>query len=1124
MPKDEDKIAEGSFPNPEVHEKRNFPLVWIVPFIAILIGFGMLFYHWQTQGVLVEVSFLNGKGIVGGKTKIMYQGVQVGKVEQLKLNTDGVTVTAFLRIDRQYKHFAKSETKFWLVKPRISASSIEGLDTILSGQYITFLPGDGKPTFKFTGLENIPLSNENSPGLRIILQSDSLDGISEGSPLYFRKIQVGKVERYELDEVSNKVKIFAYIEKEYKSFVRQDTRFWNISGVKINAGLNGVKIKTGTVASMLDGGIAFDYPYDYSVSPPAQDRHTFELHKDENVAMSTGVEVTFVVRTAEGLEVGTRVMIRGIVAGHVKEVNPKEDLSFVHLKLLLKEKYRNKLGKGAQFYVARPKMGVNGISDLDTIIKGSYIKFIPGEEGQAESIFKDISEVDDADYASGLRIFLKTPVSPTVSSATPIVYKQYTIGQVMETKMDPVTQEILTEIQIFKRFIHLVNESTVFWDGSGLDIKASLSGVKIRSKSIRSILLGAIVAHTPDEHAKSVEEGQRFTLHRNKETALRKGKFFKLIFPDATHGIKETLSSIKYRNYEIGSVDKWNYDMENDEFSANIFIREPFCDLVSEDAYFWLVFPSLNVNGFQALDTIITGSYINLYPGKSKEEADTFVISYRPPLRVENGAKRIRLITGDLGGLKVGAPVSYRKITVGKVIHHELHQDRDQIYIDIAIKPQFKDLINSSSVFWRHQGVDIHASLADGVSMKISSLPVLMSGGIEFDTIEPNAKKIDSSTIFDLKDNYRIAGRNGKRIELELTDAEGIKAGSTKIIMKGVNVGFIEGFSFSKDFSKVIATAMISEYADLLTNEDTSFWKVTPDNSPIGTLFKKTSILVSPGNSQNEKLKFVVNDDPPFGDTSLAGLHLFLESDSLNGLSKGVPVLFRDLNVGKVLNFKLEEDRIVVHIWISDDYRHFVNNQSQFWMSGGITISGGIGGLQVQTKPLTSILRGGISFSSTTSKDAIPVKDKHTFNLYRSFSDLKQQTPGLVVRLKSDELGSLAPGNPVLYRQVQVGKVMGSGLSDDSNYVITDILIFQKYQHLIREKTVFWNASGIDFDWGLFSGAKLKTESLKALLAGGISLATPQESKAGEVVANKHLFELQTEFDEDWKSWQFTKP
>lgn len=121
--------------------------------------------------------------------------------------------------------------------------------------------------------------------------------------------------------------------------------------------------------------------------------------------------------------------------------------------------------------------------------------------------------------------------------------------------------------------------------------------------------------------------------------------------------------------------------------------------------------------------------------------------------------------------------------------------------------------------------------------------------------------------------------------------------------------------------------------------------------------------------------------------------------------------------------------------------------------------------------------------------------------------------------LESERLGSLKPGSPVFYREVEVGVVEGSRLAVDSTAVRVRIRIEAPYVDLVRTNSRFWNAGGFDFKLSLL-GAQLKNTSLESLVNGGIAFATPDTDPLAPTAEPGTVFDLTHEPEKAWLKWR----
>jgi len=309
--------------DPAVARRRwSVSLVWLVPVIAAMIGLSMLVHAWISAGPEITVRFDTAAGLEPGKTPVKYKDVTVGAVTAITLSDDGSHVVATVALDKSAARLTHKNTRFWVVRPRIGASGISGFDTLLSGAYIAADAGREAETAKaFVGLETPPTFVSDTPGKSFVLHTEDLGSLSIGSPLYYRRIQVGQVAGYQLADDGKTVRVQVFVKTPYDRFVTTDTRFWNASGVDVSLGADGLKLKTQSVATIISGGIAFGAP-SHSQAEPAPQNTGFPLAKDEQTALAPPDGPAQYIRlrfdqSLRGLVVGAPVQFSGVDFGRV---------------------------------------------------------------------------------------------------------------------------------------------------------------------------------------------------------------------------------------------------------------------------------------------------------------------------------------------------------------------------------------------------------------------------------------------------------------------------------------------------------------------------------------------------------------------------------------------------------------------------------------------------------------------------------------------------------------------------------------------------------------------------------------------------------------------------------------
>jgi paraquat-inducible protein B len=262
-------------------------------------------------------------------------------------------------------------------------------------------------------------------------------------------------------------------------------------------------------------------------------------------------------------------------------------------------------------------------------------------------------------------------------------------------------------------------------------------------------------------------------------------------------GLLAGQTRVRHRAVELGTVTSVRLSDDRRRVTAGIRMRRDAASLLTSSARFWVVRPRLDVTSISGLETVLSGSYIELDPGPPDgPRADAFIGLDEPPaVRTGEPGRFFRLRAASLGAISSGSPVFYRSVLAGEVLGFTLPEDgRGAALVEVFVRAPFDAFVRRGSRFWNASGLRL-ALGADGVRLEVESLRAVVAGGVAFDTPAEDQPGVEAGTAFDLHPSREeaAAAAYGRRVPLVAyfeAPLRGLAAGSS-VELFGLRVGTV---------------------------------------------------------------------------------------------------------------------------------------------------------------------------------------------------------------------------------------------------------------------------------------------------------------------------------------------
>ncbi len=832
--------------------------------------------------------------------------------------------------------------------------------------------------------------------------------------------------------------------------------------------------------------------------------------------MKKGVNIEVIFKSAEGLKENvTPLEYKGLQLGKVTDIKLHDDLKSVKVNILVKNEVAKYVAsESSRFYIKRPTISLTKVSGLSTLISGFKIEISPKfrtkqefEKGKEKFVFKGLdSKPDDELATDGYYIKLLANENDNIQVGTPIFYNHFQIGEVASKEFK--SEDVILNLYIYDKFNYLVNSSSEFVMDNALKVSYGPSGLKVKLGSIYSAIVGGITVTTKDKNAQKIQKDNIKKLYENKDE-LRKKEFFTINFDDAT-GIDEN-TPIIYKGIKIGDIK--TLELTQDYVVAKAFLYDKYTYMLSKNSEFYIEKPKVSFDETKNLGNIVRGNFITIDYKKGEKSTTFYSKGYKESKQYSDSIK-LTLYANDLNSITKKSKIYYRSIPIGQVEDYDFNSNYKKVKIDILIDKKYKELINNHTLFYDMSSKLLSIKNFD-MDVNYNGLKPLMNGAIGVLT-EKRSEKLSKNNFRLFKEYKKVRDlkrvyNQGSLYKAYFDNTFNIKEGMS-VVFKNTEIGFVKSINF--DEKKSLVKLFIYDRFEKYINKTSAFYKkakISLDASLDGinfnmdnfTSFLEGSIHLESKTNKNYQNRKIYSSYDELKNSSNSISIVFKDVEGLK--ENFSSLLYKGVRIGKVTSISLDSnEKALVKAQIFKDFQKFAKEGVIFYLKKPVI------SLQQVSDVGSTIMAVNIGVIKEKAKN----KFKTNFVGYDNQPAIDKSHEGTTFKVESIHASKADVNAPIYYKFVEIGKIHKKDLSDDGSKVLMYCKIDNKYAHLIRKNSKFYDISGFSAKFSIFSGSKVESNTFTSILKGGLVVVTPENF--GKKAASDDTFNLIEELPAGW--------
>ncbi len=831
-----------------------------------------------------------------------------------------------------------------------------------------------------------------------------------------------------------------------------------------------------------------------------------------------GASITIDFATADGIVPGrTPIRYQGVEVGTVQNIRLSDDLRVIKIEASIKSDMADALRENTQFWLVTPKASLAGVSGLDALVGGNYIGMMPGD-GKEQDHFVALDTQPKYRVNTGeLLIHLHTPDLGSLNTGSLVYYRKIPVGKVYDYSINPGNQGVSIDVLIERRFTNLVKKESRFWNVSGMKADVGLGGAKVQLESLSALVNGAIAFDSPAS-GEAAKADDTYVLYPDLAHSQR-GSQISLDLPSG-EGLSEGRTPLMYQGLEVGTLTHITLQPQG-RVTGELTIDPSIIGLMRSGTRIEMKAPKLSLTDTR-LSALLTGNTLELIPGDGEPQTHFSVLTSDASLLQRPDVLTVRLSAPESFGIDAGQPLMLHGMKIGQVVERQL--EAGGVSFVVAVEPDYRHLVHADSKFVVNSRLDVKLGI-DGMKVLGASAREWIDGGIRLMPGGKGTVKARYPLYADAeKAEEGITGNiPSTTVKLTAQSLPDIQPGSV-VLYRKFQVGEIVSVTPRAEAFDV-AVHIQPEYRRLLT-ANSVFWAeggarvqlngagLTVQASPLNRALKGAISFdnvagAGRGTSATASRTLYSNETA----ARAVGSQITLQTFDASKLAAGMPIRYLGIDVGQVETLALSPDKnqVIARAVLYPEYvNDFARAGSRFSVVSPELSAGGVKHLDTLLQPYINV-------------DPGKGRALRRFELQETTITDSRYLDGLNIVVDAQEAGSLSVGTPVLFRGIEVGTVTGTSLGAMADRVQIALRISKKYQHLVRNNSVFWLASGYNLQFGLIGGV-VKTGTFEQFIRGGIQFATPPTVPlAPQAESGKH-FLLQDDEPKHWREWGTALP